>query len=79
MIDFILSNNCYVIVDRFKENAVYRYTLAVLKEKSKRIYRIVNLTRGHICPCQFKTLEAVKDDLIKYQNQNLIRVLEVRY
>lgn len=79
MTNFILQNNCYVIVDRFKGNAAYRYTLVILKEKSKEIYRIVNLTRGHICPCQFQKLKDVKDDLLKYQNQKFIKILEVRY
>ena len=77
--EFTLINNCYVIVDRFKEDTTYRYKLLICKEKNKEKYRIVNLTRGHICTCVFNTLKDVKEDLLENQRQRFLQILSVDY
>lgn len=74
-----LINNCYVIIDRYKEGITYRYKLLICKEKNEEKYRIVNLTRGHICTCIFDNLEAVKNDLLKNQIQGNLKILSIQY
>lgn len=48
------------------------YELLILKEKTEPYYRIINLTKLHICTCKFDTLEDVKNDLIKYEDTGQI-------
>ena len=78
-----LINNCYVIVDRYKDDGIYRYKLLICKEKKienfQIKYRIINLTRGHICTCIFDSLEAVENDLLKNQEQGNLKILNVQY
>ena len=34
----------------------------IMKHKTKNTYSYVNLTKGHICPCEFASVEeAIKD------------------
>ena len=34
----------------------------IMKHKTKKTYSYVNLTKGHICPCEFASVEeAIKD------------------
>jgi hypothetical protein len=48
------------------------YELLILKEKTEPYFRIINLTKLHICTCKFDTLEDVKNDLIKYEDNGQI-------
>ena len=74
-----LINNCYVIVNRYKEGITYRYKLLIIKEKYQDKYRIVNLTRGHICKCVFDNLEDIKKDLLNNQEKGNLKILSVTY
>lgn len=50
-------NNIY-LVQRTNGNAI----VSIMRNKSDNTYSFVNLTKGHICPCIFDSVEnAVKD------------------
>lgn len=40
----------------------------LLKNKEEDTYSFVNITKGHICPCKFTSINSAIDDLIKYKN-----------
>ena len=40
----------------------------LLPHKDKKYYSFINLTKGHICPCKFKTEEETIEDLRSYKN-----------
>ena len=50
-------NNIY-LVQRKSGNVI----VSIMRNKSNNTYSFVNLTKGHICPCRFDSVEdAVKD------------------
>lgn len=50
-------NNVY-LVTRQKDNVL----VSVMRNKLDGTYSFVNLTKGHICPCRFDSIEdAIKD------------------
>lgn len=44
-----------------KDNSTVLTT--ILFDEGEEAFRFVNLTRNHICPCKFKTVEDALDDL----------------
>lgn len=38
----------------------------ILRNKSDNTYSYINLTKGHICPCRFNTIDEALDDLKTY-------------
>lgn len=40
--------------------------VAILPYKGTELYSYVNLTKGHICPCKFESVEAAIEDLNNY-------------
>ena len=40
--------------------------VAILLHKGTELYSYVNLTKGHICPCKFESVEAAIEDLNNY-------------
>ena len=56
-------------------NSGNEYSLIIIKEKTKDVYRIVNLTKGHICPCEFDTYEEAEDDIYRYQSEGKNQIL----
>lgn len=40
----------------------------IMPYKNSSKYSYVNLTKGHICPCQFNSIEEAIQDLKKYPN-----------
>lgn len=40
--------------------------VAILPHKGTELYSYVNLTKGHICPCKFESVEAAIEDLNNY-------------
>lgn len=40
----------------------------LMEHKDKSGYSYINLTKGHICPCKFKTVAEAFDDLKNYSN-----------
>lgn len=40
----------------------------ILKHKETGLFSFINLTKGHICPCQFNSIEEALDDLNKQPN-----------
>lgn len=48
-------------------------TVLLLKHKNTEEYSFVNLTKGHICPCRFKSIdEAIKDLEERKNSGNII-------
>lgn len=48
-------------------------TVLLLKHKNTEEYSFVNLTKGHICPCRFKSIdEAIKDLEERKSSGNII-------
>lgn len=44
----------------------------LLKNKEENTYSFVNLTKGHICPCKFNSVDDALNDLKDYQNEGKI-------
>lgn len=56
-----------------KENSeIVEFLLLPRKDISQ--YQFVNLTRGHICPCQFNTIDEAVEDVKKYPYKNLLMI-----
>ena len=49
----------------------------LFRDKSDNTYSYINLTKGHICPCKFKTIEHAIKDLKNYPK--VISYREVDY
>lgn len=48
-------------------------TVLLLKHKNTNEYSFVNLTKGHICPCRFKSIDdAIKDLEERKKSGNII-------
>ena len=61
-------NNVY-LVTRQKDNVL----VSVMRNKLDGTYSFVNLTKGHICPCRFDSIEdAIKDMDEKKDNGEII-------
>lgn len=39
----------------------------LMPSKDKSYYSFINLTKGHICPCKFRTVEDAEKDLERYK------------
>jgi hypothetical protein len=48
------------------------FDILLLKHKTYNGYSFVNLTKGHICPCVFKSEEEAMADLEKYKQSGKI-------
>ena len=53
------------------------FEILLLKHKTFQGYSFVNLTKGHICPCVFKTEEEALNDLEKYKQSGKIINYEI--
>lgn len=52
--------------------------VTILKNKADNTYSFVNLTKEHICPCRFKSIEdAISDMERQKENGKIIRYFEV--
>lgn len=40
----------------------------IMKHKNKELYSYINLTKNHICPCIFDSIESAIEDLKNYSN-----------
>nr|DAF82124.1 MAG TPA: hypothetical protein [Bacteriophage sp.] len=61
-------NNIY-LVQRTNGNVI----VSIMRNKSDNTYSFVNLTKGHICPCRFDSIEdAVKDMDEKILNGEIV-------
>lgn len=40
----------------------------IMKYKNKELYSYINLTKNHICPCIFDSIESAIEDLKNYSN-----------
>lgn len=61
-------NNIY-LVQRTNGNVI----VSIMRNKSDNTYSFVNLTKGHICPCRFDSIEdAMKDMDEKILNGEIV-------
>ena len=61
-------NNIY-LVQRTNGNVI----VSIMRNKSDNTYSFVNLTKNHICPCRFDSIEdAVKDMDEKILNGEIV-------
>ena len=66
-------NNIY-LVQRKSGNVI----VSIMRNKSDNIYSFVNLTKNHICPCRFDSVEdAVKDMDEKILNGDIVRYFKL--
>ena len=42
--------------------------VAIMPHKERGLFSFVNMTKGHICPCKFESIEAALEDLKNYDN-----------
>lgn len=42
--------------------------VAIMPHKESGLFSFVNMTKGHICPCKFESVEAALEDLKNYDN-----------
>lgn len=66
-------NNIY-LVQRKSGNVI----VSIMRNKSDNTYSFVNLTKNHICPCRFDSVEdAVKDMDQKILNGDIVRYFKL--
>lgn len=53
-----------ILVNRVKDSV----EVLLFKNKEDHTYSYINLTKGHICPCRFNSIEEALDDLKTYKN-----------
>ena len=53
-------NNVYLVM-REKDNVI----VSIMLNKSDHTYSFVNLTKNHICPCRFDSVEDALNDMHK--------------
>ena len=58
---------CYKIVRPHDEVIV-----SIFRNKNDNTYSFINLTKGHICPCRFLTINEALMDLKKYIKEGKI-------
>lgn len=56
------------VVER-KEDVV---VVTILKNKSDNTFSFVNLTKKHICPCRFKSIEEAVEDMNRQMKEGKI-------
>nr|DAF65469.1 MAG TPA: hypothetical protein [Siphoviridae sp. ctbbV81]DAH50172.1 MAG TPA: hypothetical protein [Caudoviricetes sp.] len=67
-------NNVY-LVQRKSGNVV----VSIMRNKSDNTYSFVNLTKNHICPCRFDSVEdALKDMYKKILNGEIIGYFKLK-
>lgn len=44
----------------------------LVRKKLEDKYQFINLTKGHICPCEFNTVQEAIEDLVKYREEGKI-------
>lgn len=49
----------------------------LMKNKLEDTYSYVNITKDHICPCKFPSIEAAINDMDKYVKQGKIIKYEI--
>lgn len=49
------------LVERDKDNVL----VTIMKNKTDNTYSFINLTKEHICPCRFKSVEDALKDMDK--------------
>lgn len=65
--------NLYLVI-RNKGNVI----VSIMYNKFNGSYRFVNLTKGHICSCEFETvLDAINDMQNKKDNGEIIDFIEI--
>ena len=68
-------NNIY-LVKRKSGNVI----VSIMRNKSDNTYSFVNLTKNHICPCRFNSVEdAVKDMDEKILNGEIVEYLKLEF
>lgn len=66
-------NNTY-LVTREKDSVI----VSIMLNKLDHTYSFVNLTKGHICPCRFASIEdAIKDMTEKKDNGEIVDYINV--
>ena len=45
----------------------------IFKHKNKEKYSFINITKQHICPCEFNSKEEALSDLEKYKDRGIIK------
>lgn len=51
----------------------------IARNKSDDTYSFINLTKQHICPCKFKTMEDAIADMERLKNEGkIINCIEVK-
>lgn len=58
----------------YKKSGIY--DIRLLRNKIGGEWTFINLTKGHICPCKFKTQREALDDLQKYLGSGKIEKVE---
>lgn len=54
------------------------YNLTIFIEKESQKYRILNLTKQHICPCNFNSYVEAVNDIYEYEKNNKIIINNIQ-
>jgi len=66
-------NNIYLVI-RNEGNVL----VSIMLNRSNNKYHFVNITKGHICPCAFESVEeAINDMQIKKDNGEIINFIDL--
>ena len=70
----------YVVQKLKEENTIETVAVVILFNKADGCYHFVNLTKGHICPCAFKTVsDAIADMESKKVNGEILNYIKYNY
>lgn len=75
MLDIIESHKR--VYEVLSLNSGNEYAIIIIEDKAENVFRIVNLTKGHICPCKFDTYEEAEDDIYRYQSEGKNEILGI--
>ena len=68
----------YIVRKKDKFDNTYTVEVTILKHKISGKYSFVNLTKGHICQCEFDSIEDAKNDLQKqFEDGKIISFTEL--
>lgn len=73
MMGDIESHKCVYDVESTKSGIIY--SIIIIKEDNSDVYRIVNLTQGHLYPSEFSTYEEAEDVIYKHQSEGHNQIL----
>lgn len=66
------------IITIFRKDKECFYDITIMPHKDSGRYSFVNLTKGHICKCEFNTYVDAWNDLIKNRDEGTLDIVSIK-